>query len=329
MDKNEFFELASRVLSKESTDAELDKLEKYLYQEKYSKLYSWLKEKWEERKSNTGPVFDREESLKLLHKKLRQLEGRKSQPIRSIISKSRIMQVAAFVAILIGLFFLFKPQYHAKELVLIKHKAKYGERKTVFLSDSTKVILNSGATIQYYSNYNSENRNVALQGEAFFDVKRNEKRPFIVSSGEITTKVLGTAFNILQLEDVVTITVVSGKVKVGKRGANKGILLKKNQQTTYSYRKGSFDKKHQVNAKLFTDWSKDILLLNNICIEQAIKKIEKWYNVTIQCTSNNILKESIRAEYENEPIDYILEDMEFILGINYKYVNDSTIVIYK
>ena len=113
---------------------------------------------------------------------------------------------------------------------------------------------------------------------------------------------------------------------VTKNDTKESVFLEKNQQTIFSCATGKF-KNQQAASELFTDWSRGILNLDNINMEQAIKKMENWYNVTIECSSANILEQNIKARYDNEPIGYILQDIEFILGVNYTYINDSTIVI--
>lgn len=110
-----------------------------------------------------------------------------------------------------------------------------GEKSYLQLPDGTKVWLNSCTTIQYAEDYGRSNRNIHLSGEAYFEVARNEKKPFIVKANGIDVKALGTAFNISAYpEDTQLITTLfSGKVAVQPTLTKQQIMLAPNQVAIY------------------------------------------------------------------------------------------------
>lgn len=116
-----------------------------------------------------------------------------------------------------------------------------GSDQEIRLSDSTVVLLKQNSTLVYEDDFNREKRGVRLSGEAFFEVKRNEMKPFVVYTGDLVTEVLGTSFRIREnrRSNTTEVSVTSGKVsvyadgKVGKDERN-GVILTANQQASYS-----------------------------------------------------------------------------------------------
>lgn len=218
--------------------------------------------------------------------------------------------------------------FQSEELVqMIEISTEKGERKTLTLPDGSLIIINAESFVSYPKEFTSKERNLTLKGEAFFKITRDPKRPFIVKSAQITTTVLGTSFNIKESGGNVDVTVTSGKVKVTNLTTQSNILLVKNDQAHYNSKNGNFSQTTATTPKLQTDWSKGILNLNNVSIKDAISELENWYNVNIECNSSHILKCSIKGRYQDKTLNYILEDMKFMLDIDYSYVNDKTILI--
>ncbi|NJK94924.1 MAG: DUF4974 domain-containing protein [Bacteroidales bacterium] len=243
----------------------------------------------------------------------------------------KLTRIAAIFVLIIGLGFLFslvinnhhKPK---QEITWFETNTKRGEKSKINLPDGSKVWLNGETTIRYPNDFTEGNRTVKLSGEAYFEVARDENNPFVINSGDITTTVLGTSFNLSESNGNVTVTVASGKVMVtNERNGQKEILVK-NDQLSFNSETGELNRA-TTDSELLTGWSNGVLHFNNITIAQALERIEKWYNVTINCDSESIKKRTIQGRYQNKSLDYILEDMEFMLGIKYHYVNDNTIVI--
>lgn len=129
---------------------------------------------------------------------------------------------------------LYRPE-NTTETGTYKLVTLKGEKSYLQLPDGTKVWLNSCTTIQYAEDYGRSNRNIHLSGEAYFEVARNEKKPFIVKANGIDVKALGTAFNISAYpEDTQLITTLfSGKVAVQPTLTKQQIMLAPNQVAIY------------------------------------------------------------------------------------------------
>ncbi len=162
----------------------------------------------------------------------------------------------------------------------------YGNSSKVVLNDNTVVWLNAGSRLIYPSEFSEKKREVVLFGEAFFDVSKDDKRPFLVKTTSVEIKVLGTEFNVSAYpEDNLIQTVLrTGSVAIRRIGAEKndnGIILKPNQMA-------SFDKNTNqaevstVNTDFYTSWTDGLLSFENRDLNRIIKSLERYYNINIQ-----------------------------------------------
>lgn len=157
----------------------------------------------------------------------------------------------------------------------------YGKRTTLLLSDGTKVYLNSGSSLIYPSVFESGKREVFLEGEAFFEVSREEKRRFVVATSYKSVEVLGTRFNVSidkQLQHFETV-LVSGKVQVD--GAENKITLVPSQKYSFSgmSRKESLQ---FVDTEYYTSWINGTLKFNKEPLQVILRKLEKVYNIKVE-----------------------------------------------
>lgn len=154
-----------------------------------------------------------------------------------------------------------------------------GEYRLV-LSDGTKVWLNSASTLNYPVRFTERERCVELEGEAYFEVTPDPQRPFIVKSGNIQTRVLGTAFNFsaYREEKRSAVTLLTGKVAVSVPGHNESILLP-GQQLEYDAesRKTVL---MEVDTEEVIAWKNGLFLFNDCGLEDIVPRLSRWYGVT-------------------------------------------------
>ncbi|MFY0653206.1 MAG: FecR domain-containing protein [Cyclobacteriaceae bacterium] len=159
----------------------------------------------------------------------------------------------------------------------------------VELSDGTKVWLNSATKFKYPTSFSEESRIVELSGEAYFEVARDENKPFLVTSGDQTIKVLGTQFNISAYDDdesIVT-TLVEGKVNVfNNRNGQKGEDLLPNAQSTMSKRTGEISQKI-VDPNDFIAWKSGSFYFNDRSLEDMMKVLARWYDIDVFYDNDN------------------------------------------
>jgi ferric-dicitrate binding protein FerR (iron transport regulator) len=108
----------------------------------------------------------------------------------------------------------------------------YGSKSILTLPDGTKLWVNSGSKLSYQSDFAKSNRNIYLEGEAYFEVAKNKKLPFIVHTGNVHIRALGTAFNVKAYpeEKKIETTLVHGLLKIDKKGLKEPIILNPKQK---------------------------------------------------------------------------------------------------
>ena len=199
-----------------------------------------------------------------------------------------------------------------------------GQKMTFNLDDGTKVKLNSGSKLTYQKVFDENERRVKLEGEAFFEVKRDESRPFIVETEDLVTTVLGTSFNIQSYkgEKKSMVAVSSGKVKVMKiqkvnTSENRYFLLNENQMITYSAVDNSIIKSEPVPEQVFS-WKENIIDFDHSEFENIIGTLQRWYGVEFIINNGNSFDGRFKGKYDNEPLELVLEGIKGEYGFEYK-----------
>ena len=256
----------------------------------------------------------------------------------------RMAAAAIFMGFIISLFFLFngssKKQTLASiavqqfdgsskkqvpESVAIKHK----ENRVICLPDGSTVILSPGSKLNYPSSFDRlAKREVFLEGQAFFDIKHNASRPFIVHTGKLETIVLGTAFNIKALpgETEITVTVKRGKVKVIDQNKILGVITP-NQQITYNQQKVSSILKIVDSGDSYLEWKEQDLLFDNLTIAEAAELLEEQYKVKITISDQSISSQRFTATFpKNESLEQALKSICVFNEVAYKYNKEKDLV---
>ncbi len=180
-----------------------------------------------------------------------------------------------------------------------------GERKKVVLEDGSIVWLNAKSKLVFPIAFTKERREVRLEGEAYFEIFRDEQRPFIISSGAIETKVLGTSFNIkaYATDELVAVTVASGKVEVNAPKSSVQIVA--NQEASYSG--GQLHKALQVDAQSRIGWHTGKMQFRNLPLSEVIKILERNYPVHI-AYPNDVKDCSVHADFDADtPVESVME----------------------
>jgi transmembrane sensor len=195
----------------------------------------------------------------------------------------------------------FKHKKEISETVSFKKKiTERSEYKYLLLPDSTQVWLNAVSSLEFPDHFEENKREVFLSGEAYFDVKHAEKTPFIIHTGNISTTVLGTAFNIKAYPDRKTIIVAvsRGKVKVS-RGDELVATLTKGQQVKVSNKNNEIATKN-ISETQVAAWQQGNMVYDDESISDIIADLERMYNVNIRLTNENIRNLKVRTSFQRE-----------------------------
>lgn len=205
-----------------------------------------------------------------------------------------------------------------------------GERDTILLADGSRIFLNVASQITFSKSFNKRKREVNLIGEAFFEVAKNPKRPFIVHCSDVNTTVLGTSFNIKAFDEEPTVvTVATGKVQVAipKYPNQKPLILTPNQQAIYDAKTRQLTRRRGVIAANFIAWKEGFLQFDNTPMQEAIVTLEKWYDVNITLKNPALAKCKISGKFPGDNLKNVLEIIQFITSIHYQFENNKQVAL--
>lgn len=200
-----------------------------------------------------------------------------------------------------------------------------GKRFTIQLSDGTRVWLNAESSLRYPTRFGKGKREVEVQGNVYFEVKKDSTRPFIVAAPEIKTEVLGTAFEVNTYGDhqEVSVTLVEGSVRV--QAGKQTTIIKPNQQIVYNT-------EHQqvnittVDAAQKVSWKDGVLVIRHESFEDIVWKLERWYGVKIKNETGEEFHQSFSGEFDEENIHEAIEVLCAHLDIRYTMDKDEIIL---
>lgn len=254
------------------------------------------------------------------------ISGRKKQ---TAFLFTRPFLAAASIAFLLGLSFLFFQKNRAfftkpdsKQLHYSLIETKNSELKNFVLPDGSKVWLNAGSKLKFSDQFDKKLRAVTLEdGEAYFDIKHDTEKPFIVYAGKTKTQVLGTAFVVRSYKSLsqTQITVIRGKVGVMNSvdAKKQAVFLLPNDQAMFDAGSGKFEKTH-IDAEDFTSWTTGRLKINNENLAAIAVILEKKFNTSISFEDNTLGKLRFSAGFEaTEKLDDILEVLCLAENLNY------------
>lgn len=203
-----------------------------------------------------------------------------------------------------------------------------GYAKYVSLPDGSKVIVHANSKLEYPRQFTGKLREVVLTGEAYFDIKHNPDKPFIIHTGKLKTTVLGTAFNIRAYPNTtnITITVTRGKVKVEDDKNILGVLTP-DKQLVYNLPQSTIQKQEVVAAET-VKWTKENMDFESVSFENIAAQISKRYQATIHFTNDDIKKCPITASFSGmESLDEVISFLCLARNATYTKNQDNTIII--
>lgn len=211
----------------------------------------------------------------------------------------------------------------AGELVYNTLKIPNGKSFRLQLSDGTLVHLNSGTSLKYPVNFiKGLSRKVFLNGEAFFDVAKDARHPFIVNADNLNVRVLGTHFNVTNYpeDDYTDVVLVEGSVAMHNAGqhfdAAKSSILSPGYKGSFNKAENTISTK-PVTTAIYTSWISGELVFRNMSFKNIIKKLERRYDVTITNYNEKLANEKFNASFKNEPIEKVLSYFNDLHGISY------------
>jgi transmembrane sensor len=194
--------------------------------------------------------------------------------------------------------------------------APLGARVAFNLPDGTTGMLNSGSRLTYTLPFNN-NRNINLEGEAWFEVNHDEIHPFEIRAGNSTVKVLGTSFNLsaYQAENYIEVVLQKGKVEFHDKKGDKNVTLLPSERLVFH--DGNISKSVIDPAKYYA-WTEGRLVFRGDPMDEVARRIERWYNVKVELVDKELEKYSFRATFEDDKLEDVLHYLSMTSPIRYK-----------
>lgn len=217
----------------------------------------------------------------------------------------------------------------ATAVVWLEKSNPKGQRSSHMLPDGTKVWLNVASRLYFPEEFSDTLRQVRLVGEAFFDVVKNPKKPFIVETEGLTTSVLGTSFNINAYPESreIKVALLEGKVQVQNTGPSEvqTSVLAPGEELLAPKDYSTFIKQPFRYENTF-GWKEGILIFDGVDFASFRKTIENWYGVNVELKGSAPRDWSVRARYQRAPLEHVLQDISFNKNMNF-VIKDKTVVI--
>lgn len=357
-EKNLIWYLIARSLSNEASPEEWEALQRLLEEDENLRVqYELLKQCWTNKELidyNTGEEEEKDRLKRILFL-ANTADDNLREEIEPVLEKKRtpakVIKIIlyAVVAACFVLFILKSPfASHSNKLPKVslpmqEVATQKGTRTRTILPDGSIVWLNSGSKISYNEDFKGTTREVTLEGEAYFDVAKSSRKPFIVHVSNINIHVLGTAFNVKSYasDSATETTLVSGLVQItGNKGDNTGaskLILHPNEKASIS---------KTINSPLFSDtatlkqeaspvviskvdtslkaedrtevaWVYNRLVFRGESFKTLAMKMEHWYNIKIVFTDEKVSQLSFYGSFENESIPEALMALKTAIPFNY------------
>ena len=315
-------------------------IDKYLLgecsEEELQEINSCIKES----KNNARRLFDAEELFCLGKNDYEIDEERIDQAQKKLFKKIREQQVPPkktfhlykfmqYAAILIATVFICGGIYffNNREEDLLTASAD-DQIKSLTLSDGTNVWLNQHSTLKYPQEFTGRQRVVILEGEAYFEVSKNEHKPFIVKNEAMNVRVLGTVFNLKNDKSCHTAeaTLVEGQIEVTSNLHNGNVVLSPGQRAELNKSNGLLTVK-QVNAKIDVAWHNDMISFRKANILDICQTLEKIYNIKIILSSDIQSDKTYTGSLKKRSdIESMLNSLQNAVPFTYKIKNNHVFI---
>jgi ferric-dicitrate binding protein FerR (iron transport regulator) len=215
-------------------------------------------------------------------------------------------------------------QVKSSKTIYQEIRAAYGTQSKIELADGTTVYLNSGSTLRFPQSFESmEQRNVFLDGEAFFSVTKNKSHPFVVQTQQLAVKVLGTTFNVNAYSDnkIVDVALVEGSVLLEHGSGNvkkEEMNLSPNQVAVLDVNKNLLTKSEAVDLYKYTAWINGRIVFFGDPIQTVVKRLEKWYNVEIEISDKKLENYRFTGTFIDESLEQILHVLSLTSPMTYE-----------
>jgi transmembrane sensor len=229
-----------------------------------------------------------------------------AQKGRTIAMPVWVKYAAGVAAVLLVAVLVWKPLAGNDMVVVVADNGNI----ELTLPDNSHITLKEGSKISYPETFAKAERHVALEGEAFFEVTRNEKQPFVIDANAVNVKVLGTSFNVQCSAQDASVTVATGKVQVTKADdAGKYVILTPGEKAVLQHNELA---EENVSDENYLYWKNGILSFDNKPLRYVIAEMARVQkvNITLDDAMPEVLKEQmITISFSRQPVEDMLTEL--------------------
>jgi transmembrane sensor len=278
-----------------------------------AKLEQWLDSLADENAFETLPEEERTAARQQMYRRLTTRIKKEKGPA---VTRGLLLKLSAAAVLLILVGFMFRGWLSPQKKVDIAGKA--GQITKQILSDGTIVWLKGNSRLSFPATFGDGDRSVTLEGEALFEVTKDPARPFMIYCGTLTTRVLGTSFNIRQMNGQTEVTVLTGKVAL-TTAQSKRILLLPNEKAVYSEPAATLAKDSAgagAPVAALTKGTEYNMSFNDAPMTEVIQRLEQKFEVHISLREAAISNNLLTADLTDQSLKNTMEIIGQVLNLD-------------
>lgn len=328
MEKTDYIQLFDKFLQKQASQEEVQVLIQWLKSE--GSFQNWVDDEWSMAASDMNIDLQR----KLLRQIKEKIDREDHIQIQVPVKKNKVRNLYVWTARIASVMILlllttFSVYYYAmnqqtmQDMIVLVEK---GQKANLVLPDGSRVWVNSDSKLSYGSRFNRKERVLTLEGEAYFEVMPDKKRPFIVETADLTVRALGTSFNVkaYEYEKNVYTVLMTGKVEV--KSSFESLILQPNERIVFNRQTCNMEKSSVEDAKDYINWRYNALTFKGETFENIVLTLERYYNTRIVFESEALKKYRFTGTPGNTSLESILQILSLTSPLSYE-VRDSVILL--
>ncbi|WP_165021241.1 FecR family protein [Dysgonomonas sp. ZJ279] len=254
-------------------------------------------------------------------KKNRKIKEQKNKNQRILQTFQRIAAVLLLPMICLSSYLYFSHSKVAPYIEMVEMKTNAGMVSSFSLPDGSKVWLNSNSSLRYPSTFDARSREVEIDGQAYFEVVKNSKQPFIVKAldNNLKVEVLGTTFDVqaYKKDGIVETTLVTGSVQLDIAGRRTKTVILPSEKAVYSLHTNQLHIT-TVDTDREIDWMYNRLVFKETPMAEVLAHLARFYNIEFEVKNRIINTYTFTGTFEDKPLYQVLDYMKISSNINYK-----------
>lgn len=307
-----------RLFSGEATAEEKHLIHEWVNQSpENKKMYDELKDIWLAAGTlHNSDQYPLEREIRKFKEMVRQKEISRK---RNLIILSTLKYAAVFLLVAaIPFSYYFGKQKKSADVTWSTVTCQLGDKSMILLPDSSRVWLNSGSKLTFNNNFTEGNRELQLEGEAYFAVVKDPQNPFTVTCGPLSVQVLGTEFNLKAYPDEnhISTTLIEGSVEV--IGQRNKVLLTPGQKLVYNPQNNKMTLYELSDTAPETEWKEGRLVFRNESLRELELKLERWFDVDIALADEMVKEKRYTGILERESILEVMSYFSLAKSVGYR-----------